>query len=231
MKFGIVVFPGSNCDVDCHYALGTTLGQDVRYVWHRDRELGGLDCVVLPGGFSYGDHLRAGAIARFSPIMAAVEKFAQDGGLVAGICNGFQILTEAHLLPGALLRNDILRFSCRWVHLRVENTATPFSCVARPGQVLRVPIAHGEGSYYADPVTLANLERNGQIVMRYCSEAGDVAPDANPNGSLDNIAGICNESRNVFGLMPHPERCCEESLGGTDGRIVFESLVHHMGLL
>lgn len=226
MRFGITVFPGTWSDQDCHHALGTVLGQDASLVWHKETDLSRFDCIVLPGGFSYGDYLRTGAIARFSPVMRAVEQFAAEGKLVIGICNGFQILCEAGLLPGVLTRNDHLQFRCQWTHLRTENVSTPFSNACKPGQVLRIPISHGEGRYHADPETLADLNRNGQVVFRYCSPAGEITPEANPNGSLENIAGICNKARNVLGMMPHPERCCEEILGGTDGRFVFESIVH-----
>jgi len=225
VRFGVVVFPGSLCDVDCYHVLDEVYGQEVRYVWHKDRDLSGLDCVILPGGFSYGDYLRAGAIARFSPIMDSVASFAARGGLVLGICNGFQILCEAGLLPGALMRNDHLQFRCDWVHLRVENDALPFTSRCRKGQVLRIPIAHGEGSYYADPDTLTELEARDQIVLRYCDASGEVTAAANPNGSVGNIAAVSNSDGNVMGMMPHPERCAEAILGGTDGRFIFESIL------
>ena len=225
MKFGVIVFPGSNCDADCYHAVASVLRQPVEYVWHQQQALEDLDCLILPGGFTYGDHLRPGAIARFSPIMAAVERFAAAGGLVLGICNGFQILCEAGLLPGVLLRNDCLQFRCEWVHLRVETVDTPFTGAYRRGQVVRMPIAHGEGRYYADAATVAKLEQEGRIVFCYCRPDGVASPDANPNGSLHNVAGICNEAGNVLGLMPHPERCCEAMLGGIDGLLLFASLV------
>ncbi|GIW06315.1 MAG: phosphoribosylformylglycinamidine synthase subunit PurQ [Dehalococcoidia bacterium] len=225
MRFGVVVFPGTWSDRDCEHALGAVLGQPVRFVWHQERDLSDLDCVILPGGFSYGDYLRPGAIARFSPVVDAVREFAERGGLVMGICNGFQILCEAGLLPGVLIRNQDLQFHCEWVHLRVERTDTAFTNAARPGQVLRVPISHGEGNYFADPETLARIEANGQVLVRYCLPDGTVAPEANPNGSVNNIAGVMNERGNVFGLMPHPERCCEPVLGGVDGAVLFESLI------
>jgi phosphoribosylformylglycinamidine synthase len=225
MRFGVVVFPGSNCDHDAYHAIGAVLGQPVEWVWHQSEGLAGFDAVVLPGGFSYGDYLRTGAIARFSPVMKAVEKFARAGGLVLGICNGFQILLEAGLLPGAMLRNQGLRFICRHVHIRVETAATPFTCAARPGQVLTVPIAHSEGNYFCDPATLAELERNGQIVFRYTTRDARRAPAANPNGSLDDIAGLSNRERNVLGLMPHPERAVEAALGSADGLVLFRSMV------
>ena len=225
MRFGVIVFPGTWSDTDCFHVLRDVLHQQVEYVWHRDTDLSGFDCVVLPGGFSYGDYLRAGAIARFSPVMRAVEDFAQEGKLVLGICNGFQILCESGLLPGVLMRNEHLQFRCQWVHLRVESASSPFSRSAREGQVLRVPISHGEGRYYADDATLAALESEGRVIFRYCSPSGEASGDANPNGSLGNIAGIVNGRGNVLGMMPHPERCCDPMLGGVDGRAIFESLI------
>jgi phosphoribosylformylglycinamidine synthase I len=225
MKFGVVVFPGSNCDHDAWYALGEVLRQPVEFLWHQSEKLHGFDAILLPGGFSYGDYLRTGAIARFSPVMRAVEKFARSGGLVLGICNGFQILCEAGLLPGVLQRNAGLRFVCRPVHIRVEATDTPFTASAKPGQVLKIPIAHGDGNYFCDEATLASLERNRQIVFRYTTPDGREAAAANPNGSLANIAGVCNRERNVLGLMPHPERAVEAALGSTDGLVILRSLV------
>jgi phosphoribosylformylglycinamidine synthase len=225
MKFGVVVFPGSNCDHDAFYALGEVLGQPVEFIWHQSENLSGFDAVILPGGFSYGDYLRTGAIARFSPVMRAVERFARSGGLVLGICNGFQILCEAGLLPGALMRNRGLRFICRHVHIRVESTATPVTSLATPGRVLRIPIAHADGNYVCDDATLAELQRNDQIVFRYCAPDGRIDAAANPNGSLDSIAGVCNRERNVVGLMPHPERAYESVLGSTDGLVLLKSLV------
>jgi phosphoribosylformylglycinamidine synthase len=225
MRFGIAVFPGTWSDRDCAWVVQQVLHQDARFLWHADRDLQGSDCVILPGGFSYGDHLRCGAIARFAPLMEAVVDFAQRGGLVLGICNGFQILQEARLLPGALLRNDSLQYRCRWVHLRTDNAATPFTRAGREGQVLRIPISHGEGNFYADLPTLDALERAGQVVFRYCDPDGRVTPDSNPNGSQRNIAGIVNARGNVLGMMPHPERCAEAVLGGTDGRLLFESVM------
>ena len=225
MRFGVIVFPGTWSDTDCFHVLRDVLHQQVEYVWHRDTDLSGFDCVVLPGGFSYGDYLRAGAIARFSPVMRAVEELAQEGKLVLGICNGFQILCESGLLPGVLMRNAHLQFRCQWVHLRVESASSPFSRSAREGQVLRVPISHGEGRYYADAATLAALESEGRVIFRYCSPSGEASGDANPNGSLGNIAGIVNGRGNVLGMMPHPERCCDPMLGGVDGRAIFESLI------
>ncbi len=225
MKFGVVIFPGSNCDADTHHAI-EVLGQDATYIWHQDTDLSGFDCIVLPGGFSYGDYLRCGAVARFSPVMGAIADFAGSGGLVIGICNGFQILLEAGLLPGAMLANKKLKFLCKFVDLRVETTDTPFTNKADVGDVLHIPIAHFEGNYFADEATLARMKENDQIVLRYCTPQGDVLPEAAPNGALDNIAGICNEGRNVFGMMPHPERCCEDVLTSTDGRVIFESIIN-----
>jgi phosphoribosylformylglycinamidine synthase len=223
VKWGIVVFPGTWSDRDCMHALTTVLGQSARYVDHRESDLSEFDAVILPGGFSYGDHLRCGAVARFAPVMEAVTRFADRGGLVLGICNGFQILQEARLLPGALLRNDSCEFRCEWVHLRVERAESPFTRECRPGQVLRIPISHGEGNFYADPQTLQSLEQGGQIVFRYSSPDGRVTGDANPNGSLRNIAGIVNARGNVLGMMPHPERACEPLLGGADGLWILRS--------
>jgi phosphoribosylformylglycinamidine synthase subunit PurQ / glutaminase len=223
MKWGILVFPGTWSDRDCMHALTTVLGQSARYVHHRETDLSEFDAVILPGGFAYGDHLRCGAVARFAPVMEAVVRFADRGGLVLGICNGFQILQEARLLPGALLRNDSCEFRCEWVHLRVERAESAFTRECRPGQVLRIPISHGEGNFYADPVTLESLERGGQIVLRYATPDGRVTPGANPNGSLRNIAGIVNARGNVLGMMPHPERACEPLLGGADGLWILRS--------
>lgn len=231
MRFGIIVFPGTWSDRDCHHVLGAVLGQDVDYVWHKDTDLSKYDCVILPGGFSYGDYLRTGAIARFSPVMGSLCHFAEEGGLVIGICNGFQILCEAGLLPGVLTRNEHLEFRCQWVHLRTETTACPFTGSCDPGQVLRIPVSHGEGRYYADEATLEQLSRNEQIIFRYSTSEGIPTMESNPNGSLHNIAGVCNERRNVLGMMPHPERCCESILGGTDGRLIFESIIASNGVL
>jgi len=225
MKFGVVVFPGSNCDHDARYAIGEVLHQPVDFIWHQSEDLSGFDAIIVPGGFSYGDYLRTGAIARFSPVMRALDRFARVGGLVLGICNGFQILCEAGLLPGALLRNTGLRFICRHVHIRVETTATPFTSAARPGQVLRIPIAHAEGNFVCDATTLVDLKRNDQIAFRYCAPDGSLDSLSNPNGSLDFIAGVCSRERNVLGLMPHPERAVEAALGSTDGLVVFRSLI------
>ena len=228
MKIGVVVFPGSNCDHDCQHVFEDVLGQQVHMIWHKEPALSGVDVIVLPGGFSYGDYLRTGAIARFSPVMNAVKDFAQGGGLVLGICNGFQILLEAGLLPGAMLRNRSLHFICKDIHVRVENAATPFTGACQPGQVLKIPVAHAEGNYYTDPVTLAGLQANAQVVFRYCTAGGTVTPDANPNGSLDNIAGIRNAEGNVLGMMPHPERSAEELLGNEDGRLIFTSMLESL---
>jgi phosphoribosylformylglycinamidine synthase len=228
MKFGVVVFPGSNCDHDAYHALGEVLHQPVEFLWHQSEEINGFDAILLPGGFSYGDYLRTGAIARFSPVMRAVEKFAQGGGLVLGVCNGFQILCEAGLLPGVLQRNAGMRFVCRQVHVRVETTDTPFTAAAKPGQVLQMPIAHGDGNYFCDPGMLADLERNHQIVFRYTTPDGREDAAANPNGSLANIAGVCNRERNVIGLMPHPERAVEAALGSADGLVILRSLIESL---
>jgi len=225
MKFGVVVFPGSNCDTDTAYALSLVRDAEVEMIWHADDTLRGVDCVILPGGFAYGDYLRAGAIARFSPVMAAVQRHAAAGGLVLGICNGFQVLVEAGLLPGALLRNDSLQFRCRWVTMRVERIDTAFTSSCAPGQIVRMPIAHGEGRYYADGDTLDRLEANGQVLFRYVPAAGADDANYNPNGSLRDIAGLINVRGNVAGLMPHPERCCDPLVGGDDGLSIFQSLV------
>ena len=225
MKFAVIRFPGSNCDQDCVLAAQTFDGASADYVWHKDSSLAGFDAVIVPGGFSYGDYLRCGAIARFSPIMQAVKNFAAEGGPVLGICNGFQILCESGLLPGALVRNRGLHFICQHVHLRVEQTNTSFTRNAEKGSVLHVPVAHGEGCYFADDATLERLEGEGRVIVRYCDENGQTTEASNPNGSRANIAGICNEARNVFGLMPHPERACDSLLGSTDGRVIFESLL------
>jgi phosphoribosylformylglycinamidine synthase len=230
-RIGILVFPGSNCDRDCHHAVAQIMGASAHFIWHKDASLPQVDAIIIPGGFSYGDYLRTGAIARFSPVMAAVTRFAEAGGLVLGICNGFQILLEAGLLPGAMLRNRSLSFICRDVRVRVENTATPFTGRCKTGQVLTLPIAHAEGNYYTDPATLSSLKRNNQVIFRYCTADGQVTPEAdcnpnfNPNGSLDNIAGITNAAGNVLGLMPHPERSAEALLGNEDGRLILLSLL------
>jgi phosphoribosylformylglycinamidine synthase subunit PurQ / glutaminase len=225
MKFGVVQFPGSNCDFDAVHALRDVMKRPTVMLWHKDHDLQGVDCVVLPGGFAYGDYLRVGAIARFSPLMQEVRTFARGGGHVLGICNGFQVLLELGLLPGAMLRNKDLKFLCQHVHIRVEDAKTDFTRAARKGQVLRIPIAHFDGNYYAPARTLRDLERNGQVVFRYCEADGEVTAAANVNGSLGNIAGIRNTEGNVLGLMPHPERASEALLGSEDGRTIFESLI------
>lgn len=225
MKFGVVVFPGSNCDTDAYHAIRDVIGADCEYVWHGDTDLSGFDAIVLPGGFSYGDYLRSGALARFSPVMTSIYEFAEKGKLVIGICNGFQILLEAGLLPGAMLPNDVLEFRCGWVNLRVENAATPFTLLYKPGEVIRAPIAHHEGNYYAEQDVLDDLERTGRVVLRYVDEAGNPTAEANPNGAARNIAGLVNKRGNVLGLMPHPERCSEALVGGEDGKRVLLSMV------
>lgn len=227
MKFGIIVFPGTWSDRDCYYVLKNILGQEASYVWHKETDLSGYDCIVLPGGFSYGDYLRAGAIARFSPVMTAVEDCARRGKFIIGICNGFQILCEAGLLPGALLQNDHLQYRCQWVYLRVENNLSPFTCLCQQGQVLKIPISHYEGNYYADEATLRELEAGNRVVFRYATEAGEITQAANPNGALDNIAGIVSKEGNVLGMMPHPERACEALLGSSDGNLIWESIIAH----
>jgi phosphoribosylformylglycinamidine synthase I len=225
MKFAVVVFPGSNSDHDAWYAASQVLGEQAELVWHKHTDLGGADAVILPGGFAHGDYLRTGAIARFSPIMAAVSRFAERGGPVLGICNGFQVLLEAGLLPGAMVRNKGIKFVSRLVHVRVEQIDTPFTAACAPGQLLHLPIAHGEGNYFAAPEVLAELEANRQVVFRYTDAAGTPCDEGNPNGSVNHIAGICNRARNVVALMPHPERACEASLGSADGCVVLRSVV------
>jgi phosphoribosylformylglycinamidine synthase I len=224
MRFGVVIFAGSNCDQDCFWAAKDVLRESTKYIWHQDTDIRGLDCIILPGGFSYGDYLRPGAIARFSPIMKPIVKFAEKGGLVIGICNGFQILLEVGLLPGAMLPNKNLHFICRDTYLRLENNQTPFTHLARRGQIFKMPIAHHEGNYYITPEGLQSLRDNQQIVFRYCDASGKVNLDVNPNGAVDNIAGIINRQGNVFGLMPHPERSSEEILGSSDGLLIFKSI-------
>ncbi|HEY2460901.1 MAG TPA: phosphoribosylformylglycinamidine synthase subunit PurQ [Candidatus Acidoferrum sp.] len=225
MKFGVVVFPGSNCDHDAFYAVSHVLQKPVEFIWHQSEDLAQCDAVIFPGGFAFGDYLRTGAIARFSPVMKSVGKFAKNGGMVLGICNGFQILTEAGLLPGAMMRNVGLRYICRHVHIRVEETDTAFTGAAKPGQILKVPIAHNDGNYTCDAETLAELENNRQIIFRYTTADGKDDDAGNPNGSMANIAGICNRERNVVGLMPHPERAVEAALDSDDGLVVFQSMV------
>lgn len=226
MKFGVVVFPGSNCDHDAYHVVSKHVGQPVDFIWHQETDLRCFDAVIVPGGFSYGDYLRAGALARFSPVMKSIKQFAAEGKFVFGICNGFQILCEAGLLPGALMRNCSLHFVCKHVNLKVENQNTPFTSEVVPDKVLSIPIAHAEGNYTCDDATFHELEENGQIVFRYCDENGEPTDEANPNGARSNIAGICNQNRNVLGMMPHPERACEEMLGSGDGRDIFRSLAN-----
>lgn len=228
VNIGILVFPGSNCDHDAYHVAKHILGQDARFIWHKEGSIGDVDLVIVPGGFSYGDYLRSGSIARFSPVMKDVVRFANNGGLVMGICNGFQILCEAHLLPGALTRNASLRFVCKDVHVRTENTGTPFTSVLAEGEILRVPVAHGEGNYIAHPDVLEELEANRQVVFRYASSDGVVGGDANPNGSMNDIAGIVNREGNVLGMMPHPERSSEAILGTPDGARIFQSILQSL---
>jgi len=225
VKFAVLRFPGSNCDQDAYFAALNVLRQPVEYVWHESTDLAGADCVIIPGGFSYGDYLRCGAVAALSPVMGAVRRFAASGGLVIGICNGFQILCESGLLPGVLLRNRGLRFICRHVHLRLENSASPFTRAGREGDVLRIPIAHGEGNYFADEATLRELEEAGRVILRYCGPGGEVEDRHNPNGAANNIAGIVNREGNVAGMMPHPERACEPLLGSEDGLVILNSIL------
>ncbi|RJP18869.1 MAG: phosphoribosylformylglycinamidine synthase subunit PurQ [Deltaproteobacteria bacterium] len=224
MKTAVLVFPGSNCDHDAYHALKHVVGLDAEFVWHKQSSIDGFDAVVIPGGFTYGDYLRTGAMAKLSPVMDAVRRFADGGGPVIGICNGFQILLEAGLLPGAMIVNESLRFVCDYVHLKAETSRTPFTKSVDPGSVLRIPVAHYQGNYYADASTLSSLEANGQVVFRYCDPTGSVTAAANPNGSAGNIAGICNGKGNVLGMMPHPERCAEAEMGSADGRRLFDSM-------
>lgn len=225
MRFGVVVFPGSNCDQDCFYVIKDVLGKPVKYIWHKESKIEDVDCVVLPGGFSYGDYLRTGAVARFSPVMERISAFANKGGFVIGICNGFQILLESGLLAGAMLRNTDLHFICKYVYIKTENTETPFTNLCGRNQVLKIPIAHNEGNYYIDKAGLESLESNSQVIFRYCSPDGDVNKEFNPNGALSNIAGIINKEGNVLGMMPHPERSSERDLGSQDGLLIFASIV------
>ncbi len=226
MKFGVVVFPGSNCDADCYHVVKEVMNQQVEYIWHKENTVDGFDALILPGGFSYGDYLRTGSIARFSPIMPSVIDFADRGGLVIGICNGFQILLEAGLLPGAMLRNSSLKFICKSVYLKINRADTPFTNRLKVDHVIRIPIAHGEGNYFCDENTLQSLKDNGQILFSYCGADGEESPEFNPNGSLANIAGISNLKGNILGMMPHPERCSEEILGGRDGFYIFDSMIN-----
>jgi phosphoribosylformylglycinamidine synthase len=226
MKFGVVVIPGCYCDHDCYYAIEAVIKKPVEFIWHEQTSVAGFDAIILPGGFSYGDYLRTGALAKFSPIMNAIRDFANKGGLVFGICNGFQILTEAGLLPGALMRNVGMKYVCKYLHLRTETTDTPFTNTLTKGQLLYIPIGHGDGNYYADAETLKRLEDNGQVVFRYVDAQGQATREANPNGSQNNIAGIVNAQRNVLGMMPHPDRSSEQILGSSDGKLIFESMVN-----
>lgn len=228
MKFCVVVFPGSNCDMDCFYVIKDVFGQKTEYIWHKNKNLDGFDCIILPGGFSYGDYLRTGAVARFSPIMNQVIKFAKNGGLVIGICNGFQILLESGLLPGAMLRNKNLHFICKFVYIKTENNKTLFTNQCAKNQILKIPIAHNEGNYYIDEKGLKELKKNKQIVFRYCDKNGNINDENNPNGALENIAGIINREGNVFGMMPHPERCSEKELTSKDGGFIFRSIIEYL---
>lgn len=225
MKFGVIVFPGSNCDLDAYHLVRDILKKPVEYIYYNQKNVDHYDLIILPGGFTYGDYLRSGAIARFSPVMEAISDFASRGGLILGICNGFQVLTEAGLLPGALYRNNHLQFRCEQVYLRVENDHSPFTAAAASGDLLKIPIAHGDGNYYASPETIDELESNGQILFRYCDASGNITPAANPNGSLSNIAGVINRDGNIAGMMPHPERAGETELGSRDGLVVFQSII------
>ena len=225
MRFGVIIFPGTWSDQDCYHVADKVLRQKVEYVWHKDTDLSGFDCIILPGGFSYGDYLRPGAIARFSPVMASVERFAASGKLVIGVCNGFQILCESGLLPGVLMQNNHLQYRCQWTNIRVENSSLPFTSRAKAGDVLRIPVSHGEGSYYADEAILKELEDNNRVVFRYCTPSGEITGEANPNGSVRNIAGIVNKAGNVLGMMPHPERAAEEIIGSVDGNVIFDSII------
>jgi phosphoribosylformylglycinamidine synthase I len=226
MKFGVVIFPGSNCDHDCYYVIESVIGKPVEFIWHQDTSVRGFDAIILPGGFAYGDYLRTGALAKFSPVMRAIGDFAKKGGLVYGICNGFQVLAEAGLLPGALMRNVGMKYICKFLYLRTETANTPYTNLLKKGQVLRMPIGHGEGNFFADADTLKRIEDNDQVVFRYADAEGRITKEANPNGSLNNIAGIVNEQRNVLGMMPHPDRSSEEILGSADGRLIFDSMVN-----
>jgi phosphoribosylformylglycinamidine synthase I len=228
MKFGVIIFPGSNCEHDVYYMIDKVLRQPVQFIWHESADLAGCDAIIIPGGFSYGDYLRTGAIARFSPVMESVKRFAERGGLVLGICNGFQILLEAGLLPGAMLKNKGLKYVCRPVDVRVESSETPFTSSIQKGKVLCIPIGHMEGNYFVDDGTLLRLESNRQVIFRYCDPQGEITQEANPNGSLSNIAGICNEGRNILGMMPHPERASEPLLGSDDGLLIFHSMIESL---
>jgi phosphoribosylformylglycinamidine synthase len=228
MKFGVVVFPGSNCDYDTFHVLRDILDKETTFLWHKDHDLKNCDCIVLPGGFSYGDYLRSGAIARFSPLIQEITEFAQKGGIILGICNGFQVLLELGLIPGAMLRNKNLKFICKHIHIRIENDQTPFTRSSKAGQILKIPIAHFDGNYYATPETLVELKKNDQIVFRYSDPDGSISKMANVNGSMENIAGLMNLDRNVLGMMPHPERASEALIGSVDGKIIFESIIDYI---
>ncbi len=228
MKFGVVVFPGSNCDYDTFHVLRDVFDKETTFLWHKDHDLKNCDCIVLPGGFSYGDYLRSGAIARFSPLIQEITEFAQKGGIILGICNGFQVLLELGLIPGVMLRNKNLKFLCQHIHIRIENDQTPFTRSSKAGQILKIPIAHFDGNYYATPETLVELKKNDQIVFRYSDPDGSISEMANVNGSMENIAGLMNLDRNVLGMMPHPERASEALLGSADGKIIFESIIDYI---
>ena len=230
MRFGILVFPGSNCDFDCYYVIKNLLGQSAEFIWHKETDLPSVDALIIPGGFSYGDYLRTGAIAHYSPIMANLRKFTDSGRLVLGICNGFQILMEAGLLPGAMLRNQTVKFICRDIHIRVDSSRSPCTAAFPKGRVLKMPVAHADGNYYADSETLRSLEKNQQILFRYCSEDGQITVGDNPNGSLNAIAGICNPDGNIVGMMPHPERCSEGFDGNSDGLLLFQSILEQYAI-
>lgn len=225
MRFGIIVFPGSNCDHDCHYVVKNVLGHEAEFIWHKEKKFSGFDCIILPGGFSYGDYLRSGAMAACSPVMGAVREYAKNGGLLIGICNGFQILQEAKLLPGVMMRNNTLKFVCKDVHVRVEETDTPFTCACKKGEILKIPVAHMDGNFFMDKRAISELGNSRQILFKYCEENGELSEGANPNGSLFSIAGVMNKQKNVMGLMPHPERRSETLLGNKDGQKIFESII------
>ncbi len=228
LNVGVLVFPGANCDHDAYYALKHELGVDTNFIWHKETDLGNVDAIIIPGGFSYGDYLRSGAIARFSPVMKEVESFAEKGGPVLGICNGFQILLEAGMLPGTMMHNAHLRFTCKMTRITCRNNTTMFTSDVPADRPLEIPVAHGEGNYYADDLTLRELKEQNRIVFQYCNEKGEAIPEVNPNGSMDNIAGICNKKGNVLGMMPHPERAVDKNLGSDDGKFIFDSLIHQL---
>jgi len=228
MKFGVLVFPGSNCDHDCYYVPKKVLNADAEFIWHKDTNLKGSDCIIIPGGFSYGDYLRCGAIAKDAPVMKKVKEFAANGGLVIGICNGFQILLESKMLPGVMLKNKNLKFICKYVYVKLENNSIPFTMLGTHENIYKIPIAHMEGNYYADTRTVEELKANKQVIFRYCNKDGEVTDRTNPNGSIYNIAGICNKEGNILGMMPHPERCSENELGSSDGKMIFDSIIHYV---